>query len=129
MLSDLHEKAKIIPSTTASSWQRKQAHFDYFAILNHFRYSIFAYQGKRSAQAQHWIDFIKKREWVLLILDEVQTVPADSVCRMMIDMLDLLIRVVQESTCESAGKVHSWADSHACARRQVDKRENMDGLF
>ena len=48
--------------------------------FNACRYSIFAYQGKRSAQAQHWIDFIKKREWGLLILDEVQTVPADSVC-------------------------------------------------
>ena len=34
---------------------------------------------KRSRNSQKWIDFIQKREWGLLIVDEVQTAPAETV--------------------------------------------------
>jgi hypothetical protein len=40
---------------------------------------MLAYQGSRSAKSQMMIEFIMKHEWGLMILDEVQTVPAAQV--------------------------------------------------
>lgn len=39
-------------------------------------YSMVAQQGKRSYDSQKMMDFIKSREWGLMILDEVHVVPA-----------------------------------------------------
>ena len=40
-------------------------------------YSMIAFTGKRAAEAQEMIEFIKGREWGFLLLDEVHIVPAD----------------------------------------------------
>ena len=40
-------------------------------------YSMIAFSGKRAAEAQEMIEFIKGREWGFLLLDEVHIVPAD----------------------------------------------------
>jgi DNA excision repair protein ERCC-3 len=39
-------------------------------------YSMLSHQGKRSREAQHLLDRMAELEWGLLILDEVQVVPA-----------------------------------------------------
>ncbi|TBU09736.1 DNA repair helicase Rad25 [Hamiltosporidium magnivora] len=39
-------------------------------------YTMLAYSGKRSYEAQKTMDFIKNTEWGLLVLDEVHVVPA-----------------------------------------------------
>ena len=40
---------------------------------------MMAFSGHRGPEAQRMVDFIKGREWGLMILDEVQTVPATKV--------------------------------------------------
>ena len=40
-------------------------------------YSMVTFQGKRAYDAQKMMDFIKSREWGLLLLDEVHVVPAE----------------------------------------------------
>ena len=41
---------------------------------------MLAYTGERSLESQRMVDFIGRHEWGLMILDEVQTVPAKDVC-------------------------------------------------
>ncbi len=40
---------------------------------------MMSFSGKRNPEAQRVADFIEKREWGFMILDEVQTVPAEKV--------------------------------------------------
>jgi len=40
-------------------------------------YSMMGFQGKRSAESQELYDKLKNHEWGLLVMDEVQVVPAD----------------------------------------------------
>ena len=40
-------------------------------------YSMMGFTGKRAAESQEMFDKLKNREWGLLIMDEVQVVPAD----------------------------------------------------
>lgn len=46
------------------------------AVILCSTYTMMAYSGKRSAEAERIIQQIKSREWGLLIFDEVQFAPA-----------------------------------------------------
>jgi len=40
-------------------------------------YSMICFQGTRASETQYIMDYISKKDWGLLILDEVQVLPAD----------------------------------------------------
>ncbi len=50
---------------------------------------MLAFPGQRSKEAERMINYISSRQWGLMILDEVQTVPAKDVCYCTISVMPL----------------------------------------
>ena len=77
---------------------------------------MLAFPGKRSAKAQRMIDFISSKEWGLMILDEVQTVPAEMVRHHITSHHITSHFAVPPSADQGAGQVQAWIDGDTCAR-------------
>lgn len=76
-MTEFERWANVAPGiVTRFSSHQKERPADHGVVV--CTYSLLGFRGKRAYESQQVVEFIKSRKWGLMILDEVQTAPADT---------------------------------------------------